>query len=440
MRYLLAFFFFFMYMGDNLGLNISLGPGMSTKNLLLYLILIGIAVNAAVARNRDFDLPSVVVPFGLLIIYSIMTWITVAFVIEDPNYGLRQSFITLKSSWVDQFLTFLIYLYGILYLKDSWWLLKTIIWIVIIGNVITIIDTFNVPNLGILDVPRKAGRFEGFLGQPNAYGQFLVLFIPAAIALFLSQSRKYRAMAGIGVFATILALILSGSRGAYVALIAGAVLSAIFLRQFIPRQTVLKTAVISLAVFGVAVAITFVTGYADIYVGRTLSFEGSAHVITHGRTTIWTTALRPMVEAPLTFLTGFGFFAYESGMFSKSTHNVYLSVLYNLGFIGLTLYVTIFIRILATARSAIALAEGEHRAQLLALVFGLFSFIVAIFFSEYQSSGYLLWAYLGVGMRIAMQTIPKQRLVTEMSGKLTTGPLIADRRSGVSPRHYSSMR
>ena len=406
MRYLLAFFFFFMYMGDNLGVNISLGPGMSVKNLLLYLILMGIAINAAVERNREFDIPSVIVPFVLLLFYAVMTWITVAFILDYPNYSIRASFVALKSSVVDQLLTFLIYFFGLLYLKDSLWLLRTIIWLVIIGNIITIIDTFNIPNLGILDVPRKAGRFEGFLGQPNAYGQFLVLFIPATIALYVLESGKARVWAGIGAFVTVMALVLTGSRGGYVGLLAGSIFAAFFLRRFIPSEAFFRAGAVAVLVCGFAITITYVAGYADVYMERVLDVEGSAHVVSSGRTTIWRLALEPMIEYPWSFLTGFGFFSYESSRFYHSTHNVYLSYLYNLGSIGLILFATVFARILATARLAIVHASVEYRPQMLALVFGLFSFLVAIFFSEYQSSGYLLWAYMGVGMRIATQARP----------------------------------
>jgi O-antigen ligase len=110
-----------------------------------------------------------------------------------------------------------------------------------------------------------------------------------------------------------------------------------------------------------------------------------------------------MIGHPLSFLTGFGFFSYESARFYHSTHNVYLSYLYNLGLIGLILFIAVFARILATARLAVVHASAEYRSQLLALVFGLFAFLIAIFFSEYQTSGYLLWAYMGVGMRVATQ-------------------------------------
>ena len=112
-----------MYAGDQAGLNVSLGPGLSSKNLLLYMILVGIAVNAAVARNRYFDLPAVSVWFVLLIVYALTSWIAASFIFPTADYETRSAFIALKSSLVDQYITFVIFFFGIIYLKDAMWLL-----------------------------------------------------------------------------------------------------------------------------------------------------------------------------------------------------------------------------------------------------------------------------------------------------------------------------
>jgi O-antigen ligase len=406
MRYLMAFFFFFIYMGDDLGINISLGPGLSVKNLLLYMIFIGIAIETAVARNRHFELPSVIIPFALLVLYAFLTWIVLAFIVASPYYSLRLSGIALKSSLIDQFTTYLIFFYAVTQLKDALWLLRTMIWIVVVGNIITIIDTFNVPNLGILDTPRKAGRFEGFIGQPNAYGQFLSLYFPATVALFFSVQGRLRILATVAALLTIMALVLTGSRGAYTGLILGSLVAAFFLRRHIPTRMLLQAGATGALVVAMLVVVTFATGYAEVYVDRVTNVDGSDHSVTSGRSTIWASAIRPMIDSPYSFITGFGFFSYESGRFYRSTHNMYLSYLYELGSIGLLLFLTVFARILLTARRSLVHASGEEKAYLFGLVFGLCGFMVAIFFSEYTASAYLLWAFMGASMRISVLCQP----------------------------------
>lgn len=403
MRYLLAGFFFLIYAGDNVGLAMSLAPGLSIKNLVLYLVLTGIAINAAVARNRKVEMTGVLVMFSLLILYAFFTWLTLSFVIRDPEYQVRAGFISLKSNLVDQFLTFLIFFYGLMHLKDAIWVLRAIIWIVMLGNVVTIIDTMNIPDLGLLPTPRKQGRFEGFLGQPNEYGQFLAFFLPACIAVFLNVSGKLRMLAGICVFSSLLALVLTGSRGAYAGVLVGAIIASFYLRQYIAAQTVVRAATTATVTCTVVIVITFLTGYADLMLSRFSGIEGTAHVATSGRSSLWSNALESMMENPVTFVSGYGFHSYASSRtFRLATHNTYLSYLYNLGSVGLLLFVAIFARILAAARNALANAPQELRYQIGALVFGLFSFLIATFFSEYHATGYLLWAYTGVVLRVGL--------------------------------------
>jgi O-antigen ligase len=403
MRYLLAFFFFAMYAGDQLGLDISLGPGLSFKNLLLYSMLVGIALNAAVARNRAFELPSVLVPFGLLILYALITWIAVAFVLSNPDYQMKESFIRLKSSLVDQYLTLLVFFYGVMHAKDTFWLLRTIIWIAILGNVVTLIDTFNVPNLGLVDARARDSRFLGFVGEANEYGKFLVLVLPGCVALYVTTTRKVRLLAGIGILTTAIALVLTGSRGAYAGLVAGSIFAAFFLRRIISTQMLVRAGFIAVSIFAFVMAISMMSGYTDVLLERFSRFEGSSHLATSGRSTIWRNAIEAMIENPLSFLTGYGFSSYESSTrFYAATHNMYLNYLYNLGSIGLILFVSIFGQILGAARSVVTYATAGDRPYFVALVFGLFSFLVSLLFSEYHASGYLLWAYLGVAMRMAM--------------------------------------
>lgn len=402
MRYLLAVFFFLMYAGDNLGLAVSLAPGVSLKNLLLYLVFTGIAINAAVARNRKVEMTGVLVMFALLIVYALVTWVMLTFVLKDPEYQAKAAFITLKSGFVDQFFTLLIFFYGVLAVKDAMWVLRSIIWIVMLGNLVTVIDTMNIPDLGILPVPRKGGRFEGFLGQPNEYGKFLALFLPACIVLFLEARRYARALAGIGVFASGIALVLTGSRGAFAGLIGGALLGCFYLRRYVSAQTVVRAGAATALVCAAILVTTVATGYADLFLDRFSGMEGTAHVATSGRSSIWSNAIDSMLENPLSFVTGYGFYSYESSRsFRLSTHNTYLWYLYNLGVIGLFLFIAIFARVLATARHALADTSDRQRPHMVALVFGLFSFLIATFFSDYHVVGYLLWAYVGILMRVA---------------------------------------
>lgn len=400
----MAFFFFLLYAGDDLGLSFTLGMGLSSKNILLYLILVGVAINAAVVRNRSLELTSVIVPFGFLVVYAFITWLVVSFILEYPDYSARASFIRLKSSLADQFLMFVAFFYGVIDKRDALWLFRVLVWIVVLGNLVTIVDAFNIPNLGLVNAIPSDGRFEGFIGQANEYGSFLVLFLPISIGLFLLQSGKVRLLAAIGVAATAFALILTFSRGSYAGALAGSIIAAFYLREYIAAHLLIRMSFLATAAGALLVLMVIMIGYSEVLESRFSRFGGSAHLATSGRSTIWGNALKAMLENPISFLTGYGFNAYESSTkFYAAAHNVFLNYLYNLGAIGLSMYLMVFVRILSIVRSAIATASAEIKPYYMALVFGLIGFLVSIFFSEYHGSGFLLWSLLGVSMRLVVE-------------------------------------
>jgi O-antigen ligase len=132
-------------------------------------------------------------------------------------------------------------------------------------------------------------------------------------------------------------------------------------------------------------------------------FEGNMHTASSGRTTFWLNALKVMAETPISFITGFGFEAYESSReFSAAMHNHYLNNLFNLGLIGLTLFLAIFVSVLIIFRDSIAPAGPDSRRFLVALTIGLVCLLITQIFGEYHRSAYLIWACLGVGLRLAV--------------------------------------
>ena len=404
-RYLLALFFFILYAGNNIGLNISLMPGISLKNLLLYGIFCGIAINAAVARNRSIELAGVLLPFGAIIIYALITCISAGFIFNVADYDVRASVIRLKSQLVDDFITFIVFFYGVLHARDARWLLRALIWIAVVGNIITLIDAFDVPNLGIVEAKPSDGRFLGFIGSANDYGSFLTLFLPASVALYYAETGIRKKWAALGVLSTAFALVLTFSRGAYVGIIVGAVVAAVFLRHLFDARAFFRSVFIAVAVGTALVAIAIAIGYTELFQDRLGRFEGTTHVATSGRSTIWTNALRAMLENPITFITGTGYNAYEtSRQFYAATHNHYLNYLYNLGVIGLFLFVYVFIAILLTARSSIEYADQSARPFLIAAIVGLIGFMFTQLFGEYKGSGIRAWAYLGVIMRLSVSS------------------------------------
>jgi O-antigen ligase len=150
-------------------------------------------------------------------------------------------------------------------------------------------------------------------------------------------------------------------------------------------------------------------------------FEGNLHTASSGRTTFWLNALGVMAESPLSFVTGFGFDAYESSReFSAAVHNHYLNKLFNLGLIGLALFLAVFGSMLSIFRASIMPALQDSKPFLFAVVIGLLCLLVTQIFGQYYRSGYLIWACLGVCLRLAMEI---RRETAEITGNKKNGQL-----------------
>ena len=175
-RVLLALLFFVMLGAVLLHLDLSLAPGLSVKNAFLYLILIGIIIDAALRRNRDLELLSVSVPYALCIVYAIFTWVMILVLIDYPRYNAVRSFVSLKSNLGDHLVVFLVFFYGVLHAKDARGLMKTILWIVLLANLISVMDALDMPDLSLIG-QREDGRVSGPMGESNQYAAYLALFI-----------------------------------------------------------------------------------------------------------------------------------------------------------------------------------------------------------------------------------------------------------------------
>jgi len=409
-RFLLLLLFFVMFAGDSLGMDISWTPGLSIKNVLLYLLFLWIAAKTVVVRDRKAEGLLVIVPFSVLLLYSIYSWLVVVFIVDYSNYNAVASGFLLKSGLADPLFMLLVFFFGAANTRDCVWLLRMVVWLVMLGNILTFADAFQLPDLQMLRLDGE-GRVNGFLGQPNEYGAFLALFFPATVAVFVSESGIRRIVAAIGVLATFLCLLLTFSRGAYVGVALGLLGGTIFLRNYVSVLAVTRIAIAMAIVIAIAIPLLFVAGYENLIVDRISLLSGSVDTVTTGRSTLWLRALSVMREEPVSFLTGFGWNAYDSfEEFRFSIHNSYLNYLFNLGLIGLTLFLTTLLAVLITLRRGIVSASGVAKSFLVAATLGATSICVTMFFAEIYTAGLLMWAFVGLALRLAIAAHGKDEL------------------------------
>jgi hypothetical protein len=113
-----------------------------------------------------------------------------------------------------------------------------------------------------------------------------------------------------------------------------------------------------------------------------------------------------MLQKPVTFITGYGWYVYWSFPFRFSPHNHYFAEWFNLGLVGLFTSCFLLFTSIARARRASLVADPAPRRQLIAFVIGGMSLCAAVFFVELHEPWNFFWMYAGTVMRLALCVQP----------------------------------
>jgi O-antigen ligase len=126
-----------------------------------------------------------------------------------------------------------------------------------------------------------------------------------------------------------------------------------------------------------------------------------------GRSDIWAMALKTMMESPVTLLTGFGWNSWSTMPTIFVLHNTYLDQYFNLGMVGLIVYIAIEYMTIVTAKRAAAISSGPMQWDMIAYVFGLVALSIAVLFQNLFTPRPYLWMYTGLVMRGAVLLFDK---------------------------------
>jgi O-antigen ligase len=392
-RLLLFILFLILVLEQTRLVPLALLPGLSYKNLLIYLLVMFLGIRAALSptglRLTDVD---VHLAFLALITYAFLTWsLWGAF---DATYPSWRAFIAMKSQYVDYYLLLLIFRYGLASLADTVWMLRAIVGSVLLVSTAVLVDyAFGFQLFGT-----HHGRLEGFIGEANQFGALLTFFLPIAIATTQSFARRARWLWWLLVAVMALLLIATGSRGSYLGVIAGSFLAAWYLRRHVDFLAVLKIGGVGLAIASLLVIVAVLAFQMDFIVERV---TGTVDDTTGaGRVEIWSAAFRVMLEWPLSFLVGYGWFSYGSSGIWKGMHSEYFRTLYELGIVGLLAFLALIVVLLGRTRASLNRLMPELRRIEIAYVFGLVSILVAAAFVDISSIWPFVWIMTGLMLGI----------------------------------------
>jgi O-antigen ligase len=396
---ILAIAALFLLATDAVNYELTLIPGLSVKNILVYMVGTLIALRMVVTRQSIMAATSMQGAFLVLILYATITWLVAALVIDYPRYDMYFSAIRLKNGLIDHLIFFLVFLFGVRNADEGIKVIKGILLGVLLANAVTILDA-----VGILDIGfkiREDGRTSGAIGESNQYAAFIVLFLPATIAVAVASRGVMRLFwlgaALVGAYA----LAMTASRGGFVGLALALAVGAYLYRHLVSYSRVAGWALGAVVILVVFIALSPYGGLlAERMIGQ--SAGGDMTQVSSGRSEIWTKALEVMIENPVTLITGYGWDVYDTMPFNYSPHNHYLGMWFSLGLLGVFCNVYLLGSAIARAKRASEVAHPPHRGQLIAFVVGGIALMAAIFFVDLHNPWHYFWMYAGLVMRLAL--------------------------------------
>ncbi len=406
MRFLLIALVLFLTASAVFGFDPGPLPGVKIKNGLLYLIVLGLMLRLTLDRNFRVQLPGVPILFGTMIGYALLTYVAIVLVIDYPRYDTLQAGFILKNTLVDQMLFFLVFFYGLRSNDDAMTVLKVLLTAWALSHIVAVLDATGVFHVGDIE-QRSDGRVQGAVGESNQYGAFVALSLPAIIAMATITRGTWRLFWMGASVITAAALVMTVSRGAFVASIFAVMLSVWLFRRFMPARKLAFWAVCALAGAVIVGVVVMSLGFGDLIYQRVVNQGVGADMTetSSGRTEIWLTVLEVMFSTPLTLLTGFGWEAYPTFPFRWVTHNHYLQQFFNLGLIGLICSALLFIVPVRAMNAAATYARPDIRPVLISFAIGTIALATAVFFVNLYSPWLFYWSYAGIVMRLAANAL-----------------------------------
>ena len=404
-------------------LPLSLAPGLSVDNALLYVVAAALAFKFAVQRNFRFELRGLHICFGLLIGYAALSIPAVWIMQPFDGYKALPAIISFKSRLLDHFVFFAVFFYGLHSTRSAMGVLKALLLMTALANLVALLAAWGfVEAPGLID--RDDGRIQGVMGESNQSAAFIAAFLPALVAMAFATRGPARLLWIGGVAASAAAMTISASRGGFLATILSTAWGLFYFRRYVSGRSIAIASAVGAV--GVMILVPVIASrYGFLLFSRVVEDTTSSDLAgaSSGRLDIWATALTAMAQSPLSFVTGFGWNAYDAMPFRYNTHNHFVSLWFDLGLVGLIAGTALLITSMRIAMRAAPHAADAYRPTLMAFAIGALAITIATFFVNLYTPWLWFWAYAGLALRIAAN-VYRERAHVGRPEVLRKGPAV----------------
>lgn len=392
-----VYYILFGYWSDLvLGLDISGVKGLSIVNSGIYLSLLiwGITI----IKKRSFIEWNEIYKYMLLFIFLALISVPLKMLFWKLNrVNIIQEIVQLKNM-AENFTLFFV-LYNLLENKKlciiSLWGLMALF---LIGNMTMLLDWYNVINLPGIN-KSWLEESSGF-GNPNDYAAYMLLFLPLLFSkLLITKERFFRLAILFCIIISLVAFLMTGSRGGFISFIFGISVYIFFLKKYL--QLSLKFFLTKLFILVLPLIIISFLIIPESYVQKLkgdLVVKSGENLddYSHGRSTFWIGGIKIFLESPI---YGHGMNTFSS-LLKKETgknaaaHNRYLLILVEFGIIGffafLLMQISLFRQVLKNLK-----VVNNRREILLHISFltGIISYFISIIFVDAKVIDIPFWIY-----------------------------------------------
>jgi len=380
--------------------------GFSLKNLLLLILLAVVfttggknSVSERQARLRFSKAihRNYILYMGTVIVATVLANIF----IENPEYQIVPVILSIKSSILDPYLVFLIFL---LYPKNKQEFEKTlnsILSLIVLLAGMTLLASVVSPGM-FFGVDNDAARPNGPFGEPNQTAAVLSMVLITVMAP-LVRSRRFsypRLVASIILLGCIL---VTGSRGGLLAAVLATAYFLLTMRNYLSAGK--KITILVASLFGLVITWLILPAHVHELIMTRLGIFESSHIdwreASAGRTYLWTMAMEKCLESPIFGIGWMGF----TTIFGNPTHNSYLEVLVSSGPLGLLFYGLLFKNILTVLNKTNELQAISEIVLLKGFKGSAIALFAAVFFVNLYIPWLVVWALFGlmVGYSYALQ-------------------------------------
>ena len=365
---------------------LSIGiKGVSELNLLIFILFL-LAISQVVLKRENvcihgFDY--------IILVYIFYCVLSIIYSCYANGYSYVEELVLFKNILMNPLIIYFLLKNAIGNIRQARALIATLIIALVLLSAFGILANFFWQDAFI----STRGRTQGIFGCSNTFGKFILITSPLLFLVVQPRDAITRFAKVLSIILVMLALIKTGSRSGFLGQCV--ILSLVFWGTKQKSRAVVGGIVAFVMLFSVLHFTSL--GGGTVFTRLQMEEGTDCTDFSGGRFAAWEASFGEYLKKPI---LGYGYHSFARAFGKKfagkefAAHNQYLDNLFNLGIVGLILFVLIYYKIWTF------LKKNNELIVARAVRYGITGYFVAITFSNLSNVRYTFWIVLAVVLRL----------------------------------------